>query len=197
MLPHGTATESENMRTMLRHAALLLVLASTTTWAQDDAHDHAEHAARAEGCSAFTWNVAHELALMAQPATSIDASREGNAAAVAPDKHYLVRLAPQASVKFALAPARSRNAEGAYAGLVRFRVEQAGRYRVTLTSRHWIDVVDGDHAIATRDFQGRAGCDRMHKVVEFELPEGRDLILQLSGDGADSVGLVITPAPKA
>jgi len=151
----------------------------------------------ATGCGAFTWNVSHELALMAQPATSINASRDGNLATVVPDKHYLVHLAPQASVKFALAPARSRNAEGAYAGLMRFRVEQAGRYRVTLTSRHWIDVVEGDHAIATRDFQGRAGCDRLHKVVEFELPEGRDLILQFSGDSADSVGLAITPAPKA
>ena len=52
-------------------------------------------------------------------------------------------------------------------------------------------------AIATRDFQGRPGCDRLHKVVEFELPEGRDLILQFSGDSADSVGLAITPVPKA
>jgi len=185
------------MRTMLRHAMLVLVFASAAAWAQDDAHDHAKHEARAEGCSAFTWNVSHELALMARPATSIDATRDGNAIAVVPDKHYLVHLAPQASVKFALAPARSRNADGAYAGLVRFRVEQAGLHRVTLTSRHWIDVVDGDHAIATRDFQGRAGCDRLHKIVEFELPEGRDLILQFSGDSAENVGLAITPAPKA
>ena len=151
----------------------------------------------ARGCDAFTWNLSRELSLMAQPATSIDAARAGDPAAVVPDKHYLVHLAPQASVKFGLAPARSRNAENAYAGLVRFRVTQAGVYRITLTSKHWIDVVDGDHAIATRDFQGRPGCDRLHKVVEFELPEGRDLILQFSGDSADSVGLAITPVPKA
>ena len=175
-------------RPNLHAIVLTLILAPPAVSAANDV---------ATGCDAFTWNVSQELALMAQPATSIDASRDGNAAAVVPDKHYLVHLAPQASVKFALAPARSRNAQGAYAGLVRFRVEQVGRYRVTLTSRHWIDVVDGDHAIAARDFQGRPGCDRLHKVVEFELPKGRDLVLQFSGDSAENVGLTITPAPKA
>lgn len=152
----------------------------------------------ATGCDAFTWNVSHELAMMAQPAASIDAAREGHApAAVETGKHYAVHLAPQATVKFALAPGKARNTQGAYAGLIRFRVEHAGRYRVALTSRHWIDVVDGGQAIASRDFQGRPGCDRLHKVVEFELPQGRDLILQFSGDDADTVGLAITSAPKA
>ncbi len=185
------------MQSKLRQAMAVLMFVSTTACAQDVAHGHATPSARIEGCDAFTWNVSRELALMTQPATSIDAARDGNAVAVKPDKHYLVHLAPQASVKFARAPARSRTAENAHAGLVRFRVAQAGVYRITLTSKHWIDVVDGDHAIATHDFQGRPGCDRLHKVVEFELPESRDLILQVSGDGANSVGLAITPAPKA
>lgn len=162
-------------------APLLSVAAETTT----------------TGCNAFTWNVSRELSLMAQPAAPIDVARERAAIRVDLDEHYLVHLAPQSSVKFALAPARSRNGEGAQAGLVRFRVDRAGRYRVALTSRHWIDVVDGDHAIDSRDFQGRPGCDRLHKVVEFELPKDRDLILQFSGDSADDVGLVISSAPKA
>lgn len=167
---------------------LSLLLASTPSLAAETA---------ATGCDAFTWNVSRELALMAQPAKSIDAARAGAATAIETGKHYAVHLAPQSAVKFALAPARSRNAEGAHAGLVRFRVAQAGVYRITLTSKHWIDVVDGDHAIDSRDFQGRPGCDRLHKVVEFELPEGRDMILQFSGDSADNVGLAITAAPKA
>jgi len=171
-----------------RLLALSLLLAPSIPFAAEPA---------ASGCDAFSWNVSREVALMAQAATSIDAARSGRATPVETGKHYAVHLAPQADVKFALAPARSRNAQGAYAGMVRLRVEHAGRYRVSLTSRHWIDIVDGDHAIDSLDFQGRHGCDRLHKVVEFDLPQGRDLILQFSGDDAATADLAITPAPQA
>jgi len=175
-------------RSILHLLALSLLLAPSIPFATETA---------ATGCDAFTWNVSRELALMAQPATSIDTARGGRATLIETGKHYAMHLAPQADVNFALAPARSRNAQGAYAGLARFRVEHAGRYRISLTSRHWIDVVDGDHAIDTHDFQGRHGCDRLHKVVEFDLPQGRDLILQLSGDDAATADLAITPAPES
>jgi hypothetical protein len=53
-------------------------------------------------------------------------------------------------------------------------------------------VIDGDRSIDSSAHEGRSGCPLMHKVVEFELPADRDLVLQLSGADAAKVGLVIT-----
>ncbi len=40
--------------------------------------------------------------------------------------------------------------------------------------------------------RGHTGCALLHKVVEFDLPAGRQLVLQLSGAADGKVGLVIT-----
>jgi len=79
-----------------------------------------------------------------------------------------------------------------HAGLVRFRVEKAGRYRVSITSGHWIDIVDGTQLVSSRDFQGQRGCERPHKIVEYELPAGRNLTLQFSGSTDAQVIVAIT-----
>jgi hypothetical protein len=76
--------------------------------------------------------------------------------------------------------------------LIRFQVPKAGNYRVAITSGHWIDVVDGTQLIRSRDFQGQHGCDLLHKVVEFSLPAGRDLILQFSGAAEEKMRVAIT-----
>jgi hypothetical protein len=75
---------------------------------------------------------------------------------------------------------------------VRFRVEKAGRYRVSISSGHWIDIVDGTQLVSSRDFQGQRGCERPHKIVEYELPAGRNLTLQFSGSTDAQVIVAIT-----
>jgi hypothetical protein len=64
---------------------------------------------------------------------------------------------------------------------------------VSITSGHWIDVVDGAQAVKSKDFQGSRGCERPHKIVLFELPGERDLVLQLSGAADSPVLVAITP----
>ena len=49
-------------------------------------------------------------------------------------------------------------------------------------------------ARASRAFQGQHGCERLHKIVEFELPANRDLILQLRVGTAEEAGVAITAA---
>jgi hypothetical protein len=51
--------------------------------------------------------------------------------------------------------------------------------------------VDADTAIESVDHFG-PGCELVHKVVEFDLPSGRPLTLQLSGNEDAMVGLAIT-----
>jgi hypothetical protein len=83
--------------------------------------------------------------------------------------------------------------DSAQGGLVRFHTGKAGVYRVSITTGHWIDVVDGDAPIKSKDFSGSRECPRPHKIVEFELPANKDLVLQFSGSTDPSVIASITP----
>src|SRR5262245_14481382 len=148
----------------------------------------------ADPCTRFTWDVSHELAVAKQtPAPVTAAAKAGKDVPVLQlDKLYELKLASQSGVTFALTPGKPTLPDGAQAGLARFHTEKAGRYRVAITSGHWIDVVDGTQLIKSRDFQGARGCERPHKIVEYELPAGKDLTLQLSGSPDATVILSVT-----
>ena len=107
-------------------------------------------------------------------------------------QHFAATLLPQASITFAKPPGRAPRAPAPTAGLLTFKSARAGIYRVSITSRHWIDVLDGTQVIDSRAHQGRSSCEDLHKVVEFELPAQRELTIQLSGDDSATVGIVIT-----
>ena len=57
--------------------------------------------------------------------------------------------------------------------------------------------MDGGQFIKSRDFQGSHDCERPHKIVEFELPAARDLLLQFSGSGEESLLLANTRGERA
>jgi hypothetical protein len=149
----------------------------------------------ADGCSRFTWDVSHELAVMKQTPQPQTASTKAGADAplLQLDKVYELKLAPQAGVSFAVKPGKPTLDDSAQAGVVRFRVDKPGRYRVSITSGHWLDIVADQQLVKSRDFQGARGCERPHKIVEYELPAAREFTLQLSGSTDASVILAITP----
>jgi len=148
------------------------------------------------GCETFTWDVSRELAALQTPATSISAGTgAGNVVRINLDAHYKARLSPQSEVTFAAAPGKPMLDDDAFAGLLTFQVPANGRYRAAITSGHWIDMVDGDKIIPTVDFQGRHSCPLVHKIVQFDLEAGRDLVLQFAAGNASEVGVVIAPAP--
>ena len=110
---------------------------------------------------------------------------------------YQVQLADQSAVTFVVLPGKPTRVNGAYGGLLRFRVARTGLYRVSLTSGHWIDIVDGQQLMSAKDFQGQPGCTGPHKIVEYELPAGHELTLQLSGSPDPVTNLVITAVAAA
>jgi len=152
----------------------------------------------AGGCETFTWNLSREFAALKQPAILLAASadKKVNPVRLAEGQHVAVTLVPQNSVAFAAAPGRQRKSESPTAGLLFFKSGPAGRYRISLSSRHWIDVLDGGTTIESRSHEGRNGCQLLHKVVEFELPGNRDLVLQLSGDDAATADVLVTAVAK-
>lgn len=154
----------------------------------------AAHAADADPCSTFSWDVSHERAVMQQSPQMVNAAQKAEAMPLFElSKLYELKLAPQAGVAFQAKPAKPALEDGSQAGLVRFRTMKAGRYRVSITSGHWIDVVDGTQPVKSRDFQGQRGCERPHKIVEFELVAGHDYTLQFSGSTTAQVLVAITP----
>ena len=159
------------------------------------------HADEGDGCSHFTWDVSHELAVMKQTAASVTAAaKPGEQAPLLQiDKLYDLKLVPQAGVTYAVPPAKPTLNDSAQGGVVRFHTRTAGLYRVSITSGHWIDVVVAGQSVKSKDFQGSRGCARPHKIVEFELPANADLVLQFSGSTDAMVTTAITPvgAPAA
>jgi hypothetical protein len=154
-----------------------------------------------EGCSHFTWDVSHELAVMKQTPKPITAATKPGSATplLQVDTLYELKLAPQGSITYSAKPAKPTLDDSAQGGMARFHVEKPGLYRVSITSGHWIDVIEGEQLVKSKDFQGSRGCARPHKIVEFDLPAHKDLVLQLSGSTDASVTLAITPvaAPAA
>jgi len=150
-------------------------------------------AALPPGCDTFTWNVSRELAALQTPPTPIDAGTGPDTITrIEPNTRYNARLHPQASVTLAAHPGKPMLDDDARAGMLTFQVPHDGHYRASITSGHWIDMVDNGQIVRSLDFQGRQTCPLVHKIVEYDLRAGRDLVLQFAGGNAAEVGVVIT-----
>jgi hypothetical protein len=163
---------------------LALSLAATVATAQDDP------------CAKFSWNVDHERALFGAAPLAIAAGHDAaSAPRLEPDRLYQLQLTAGAQVTLALPPGKKPANDSSYAGLARLSLQQPGSYRVSVDQSAWIDVVADGKMIDSGDFQGRAGCLTPHKIVQYSLPAGRELLLQLSGAPGALVRLTITAAP--
>jgi hypothetical protein len=153
-------------------------------------------AAGADPCDGFSWNVKRERALFAGTAQKLQSGRDvASAPSVVPDRFYEIALYPQPSVHFRLPPGKEARSGEAFGGVLRLRVTVAGLYRVSADEPFWIDVVAGDQTLSAVSHQGSPGCHRPHKIVQFNLDPGQDLIVQLSGASQATGLLTITPAP--
>ena len=155
---------------------------------------YASSATDKDSCADFAGEAAHEIAVMKQISKEITAAANPDPGVprIGLETLYGLKLAAQSGVTFVANPERTDVEAGSYAGLVKFRVPKARRYRVSISSTHWIDIIDGSRFLEARAFQGHRGCKRPRKIVEYELPEEHDLILQLSGFSESSVLVAIT-----
>jgi hypothetical protein len=154
------------------------------------------HARADDPCAAFSWDVRHERELFSKEPVDLASGRASvDAPVLTPERLYELELRAQPEVSFAAPPSRSWPQEATYAGLARLTVETAGVYRFALDQPAWIDVVANGVVLQSRDFQGRVGCSAPHKIVEFELPAGRPLILELSSSVTPSIRVTVSRAP--
>jgi hypothetical protein len=91
-------------------------------------------------------------------------------------------------------PERAPKKPGSSAGMLRFANGAAGKYRVTLSSGGWIDVIQNGAYLKPIDFTGALDCPGVRKSVEFSLgPE--PFTLQVS-DVAERVMRVVLTQPR-
>jgi len=172
---------------MTRHAlaSIVLIVAAGSFSAAALADD---------GCLDFKWDVSQVRALFAGPAQSMPAGSDHKSApALQLNRLYALKLLPQDGVGFVTKPGARNVLSPAYAGLATFQISQPGSYRVSIDSPFWIDVVAGGTLVPAKDFQGQHGCSAPHKIVEFDLPGARPLVLQLSNAVQDEIRVTITP----
>jgi hypothetical protein len=149
-------------------------------------------------CGEFSWDVTRERALFGAEPHRLPAGQDvSSAPELSLDRLYQLVLSPQANVTFVATPAKKARTDGSLAGLGRLTVRTSGNYRVSLDRPVWVDVVLNGALLRSRDFQGRPGCQAPHKIVEFALPAGVALQLQISGatDPAVRVSVTRSPAP--
>jgi len=144
-------------------------------------------------CSAFSWNVTHEHALFAMaPEPAVAGRSVSEAPLLALDRLYELQLSSQGAIAYALLPEKKAVVADDYGGLARLKIDKPGTYRVSLDRGAWVDVVANGMLIQAVDFQGRSGCQAPHKIVQYVLPVGQDLVLQLSGVREGRVRIAIT-----
>jgi hypothetical protein len=180
----------------VRRARLCLLLALALTLAAQSAV-----ADQDDPCAGFSWNVARERALFAAAPQSIAAGRElKSAPLLAPDRLYELQLGEQGQVSMPVAPGRKSvgdagyNGVARYAGVARLQLPRGGSYRISLDQPAWIDVLADGKMLDSSGFQGRAGCLAPHKMVQFALPAGPELVLQFSAATVPHLRVTITQA---
>jgi len=146
-----------------------------------------------DACERFRWDVTHEHALFLGAAVPLAAGRQEDAAPeVQLDRLYELVLSPAGEVAFAVPPSQKNPAQNAFAGMMRFHVPRAGRYRVSLGGRTWVDVSAQRKLLSPADFGGAEGCNAPHKVVVYDFPEDGDVTLELSGASDRQIRMTLT-----
>jgi hypothetical protein len=149
----------------------------------------------AEPCAEYKWDVSNERALYAGASESVTSGASvEKAPSILPGRLYAVALQPQEALRFPAAPSKKMLADGASAGLLKLRIAEAGRYRISVDTGLWLDVVRDGKLVESHDFQGITECKAPRKIVLYDLPAGIDVYLQASASSASSVRLSVTRA---
>jgi hypothetical protein len=171
----------KRLQHVLAQAALTLLVAGGAVHAADDP------------CAGFKWDVARERGLFAGKAMSERAGTDvTQAPAIEPELLYELMLTRQDQVHFQAPPGKAPRTGGTFAGLLRLKVSKPGLYRISVDQPFWIDVASGTELVHSTDYAGAAGCSAPNKIVQYLLPAGRDLMVQISGLQSAQARLTVT-----
>lgn len=135
---------------------------------------------------------AEPVCIRMQPVPGFAGWGHPNASAPGVGQEAMLTLQPAGKVTFKPALAK-RAVAGTYGGYFPLTVSKAGRYRVAVSERAWIDLVQRGERLKSADHAHGPACSGIAKVVAYDLKPGR-YWLQLSDAKAKSIGLMVSPA---
>jgi hypothetical protein len=145
--------------------------------------------ARAD-CDHFKWPLAREKAWFAASPAPIDA---GSQIALA-DQAFTLTLKPNDAAGYLLAVTKPA-AAGTYGGVVKLaQIPKEGLYEVTLSREGWIDVIQNNARVKSRNVSRQRDCAAIRKSVQFQLAAG-PAALQISGVDAPAIVFALASTP--
>lgn len=132
-------------------------------------------------CRAAGWDMTDEISAFKTTAENVPA---GASASGLPPLEvgvlYVVKLRPQSEVAYLQISGKKSLVEKPLGGLAAFKIANTGKYRITVDSPLWIDVVGPDGTLAPAAYTGWHECRLFRKSVEYSLQAGQSYVLQLS-----------------
>jgi hypothetical protein len=140
-------------------------------------------------CDHFKWPLAREKTWFAASPEPIEAGSE----IIVADRAFTLTLKPNDAAGYLL-PLTKPAVAGAYGGVVRVAaITKAALYEVTLSREAWVDIIQNNARVKTRNVSRQRDCAVMHKSVQFQLTAGA-AALQISGVDAPTIALALAPA---
>lgn len=148
-------------------------------------------------CSAFMMDVDAELQLFREAPDPLAAGRNAHdAPQVVPHRLYVARLLLQQDVSFGPTLARNPVDPARPGGLLKLSIDEPGRYRIAIDANFWIDALVDGVPVEALDFRSDRECSGPRKIVTFDFPAGREIIVQLVDATVEQLRLTVTPAPE-
>lgn len=145
------------------------------------------------GCDSFQMQVDAELLAMTGPANGVMAwpaqgEPRGFLQLLTP---IAVTLLPRDHVSLTIEAKRP----GDYAGIVAFRVPASGRYRVSLGSSAWVEIVTQNGRIEPTAFEMQSHCPTVFKTIVFSLEADESYWLEVTS-AVQEVNVLLTADPQ-
>lgn len=145
----------------------------------------AQAAASDPACATVRVALPPELAGWSQQQPVSAGTKPGEGATVSIGQAALVSLHPARHLT--LAPA-AKAADG-NGGTLSLAITAPGTYRIALGGKAWVDLLQGDKAVASVAHAHGPRCSGVQKLIDFTLAPGTYAI-QLSGSPGDSIALL-------
>lgn len=142
------------------------------------------------GCGAFRWPIERERAALAEASKPV----VPDGGALRYDAALTLELAPFTETSLPHTPERSPKVTPSFAGhFILATPSKPGRYKVTLASEGWVDVIDNGAFLHPVGFSGALGCEGARKSVKFDLP-ARPVDVQFSNVKDARIAVMVTAA---
>lgn len=144
-------------------------------------------------CPAGTGELPAEFAGWAAGLDRVAPAADARGAVIPPGTPVTLRLQAGDVARLAVPPGRATR-PGRYAGLVSFTAARAGRYRVAMGTRGWIDLVRDGRALASTGHGHGPACSGIAKIVDFTLTPG-EYRIQIADNPEAETRVMVVAAP--